>query len=110
MGDQRSEVKGKVIDDETRCTHYHSVHDRIAIKFKCCLTYYPCIHCHEEEAEHAVQHWPRDSFHTQAVLCGTCGTELTIQEYLNAEDNCPFCSASFNPGCRLHHHLYFEMK
>lgn len=45
-------VKGRTTDDQTRCIHYHSAVDIIAIKFKCCNTYYPCFYCHEEEAGH----------------------------------------------------------
>ena len=36
-------VAGDVIDSETRCTHYHSELDIIAIKFYCCDTYFPCF-------------------------------------------------------------------
>ena len=40
-------IKGTVLDKETRCAHYHSEIDRIAIKFFCCNTYFPCYECHE---------------------------------------------------------------
>jgi hypothetical protein len=33
---------------------------------------------------------------------------LTIRQYLNRQAVCPVCRARFNPGCALHHHLYFE--
>jgi uncharacterized CHY-type Zn-finger protein len=102
-------VAGPVIDEETRCIHYHSEQDRIAIKFKCCDTYYPCILCHRETAGHDPVKWERAEYGTRAVLCGTCGAELTIDEYLAHSDACPRCSKSFNPGCSLHHHLYFEL-
>lgn len=101
------EIKGKVIDEETRCEHYKSERDRIAIKFKCCNTYYPCIHCHNETVDHPVERWGKRERQQQAVLCGQCGTKLTIEEYMQANDQCPSCKASFNPGCHLHHHLYF---
>ena len=55
------------IDDQTRCRHYHSERDIIAIKFKCCETYYPCIFCHEEQADHQVEVWPTKEFDTKAV-------------------------------------------
>ena len=35
-------VCGVAIDAQTRCAHYHSELDRIAIKFKCCQAYYAC--------------------------------------------------------------------
>ena len=34
-------------------------------------------------------------------------TELTVDAY-RATDDCPACGAEFNPGCRLHSHLFFE--
>ena len=40
------------------------------------------------------------------MLCGVCGGELTIAEYLTT-DSCTRCGAAFNPGCHLHTHLYF---
>lgn len=101
------EVKGKVIDEETKCEHYQSERDRIAIKFKCCNTYYPCIHCHNEIVDHPAERWGKRERQQHAVLCGACGTELTIEEYIQANDQCPNCNALFNPGCHLHHHLYF---
>ncbi len=102
-------VKGKVIDEQTRCSHYHSTLDIIAIKFKCCGTYFPCYSCHEEEADHPAIAWPIAERHTKAILCGACGHELTITEYLSSENTCPSCHASFNPNCAKHYGLYFEM-
>jgi uncharacterized CHY-type Zn-finger protein len=101
-------VKGKVIDEQTRCVHYHSPLDIIAIKMKCCDTYYPCIHCHNEAAGHAAEVWPATAFDTSAVLCGNCKQELTITQYLQTNYSCPFCAAAFNPRCRNHNHFYFE--
>ena|ERR1051325_5949225 len=101
-------VKGKIVDSHTRCVHYHSPLDIIAIKFKCCGEYYPCYQCHEEEADHAPQVWPKNEFATKAVLCGMCYNEMTIEEYLNSNYQCPFCHAPFNPKCEGHYHLYFE--
>ncbi|MBM7601576.1 putative CHY-type Zn-finger protein [Virgibacillus halotolerans] len=96
------------IDQETRCKHYHSEKDLIAIKFYCCNTYYPCYLCHEEHGcgQHTV--WPAKDFDQKAILCGNCKTELTIHEYMNNENTCPSCGTLFNAGCSLHHHLYFE--
>ena len=109
----RSEIKGiniygKTVDNQTRCQHWHSDLDIIAIKFKCCGKYYPCFSCHEEEADHKPEVWPKAEFNTQAILCGICGTELTISEYQESGNTCPKCTAAFNPGCSKHYHLYFE--
>ena len=102
-------VKGKTVDSHTRCVHYHSPVDVIAIKFKCCEQYYPCFYCYEEEAGHAPGVWQKNEFHTKAILCGMCYNELTIQQYLHCNNQCPFCGASFNPRCNRHYHLYFEV-
>lgn len=99
-------VRGPVVDEQTRCIHYHSPLDVIAIKFACCGEYYPCHLCHAETAGHTAAVWPVARHGELAVLCGVCQTELTITEYLGVDD-CPHCAAPFNPGCRLHSHLYF---
>ena len=104
-----TEVKGKPVDNETRCTHYHSALDVIAIKFKCCNTYYPCFYCHEETAGHAAEVWSKTEFDTKAILCGVCKQEITIHEYQRSNYQCPHCSTSFNPKCSNHNHLYFEV-
>ncbi|WP_240948495.1 CHY zinc finger protein [Bacillus sp. RO1] len=104
------QVLGKTVDDHTRCVHYHSDKDIIAIKFHCCGEYYPCYQCHEEHADHPISIWPKEKFHTKAVVCGDCKFEMTIHEYLNSHSICPKCSSLFNSGCENHHHLYFEKK
>ena len=103
------EVYGKVIDDYTRCVHYYSPIDVIAIKFKCCDKYYPCYKCHEEAAGHPGQTWQKNEWKTKAILCGMCKTELTIEEYMRSGNHCPKCKAAFNPNCSKHYHLYFEI-
>ncbi len=101
-------VKGAVLDQETRCAHYHKEIDRIAIKFYCCQTYFPCHSCHEESGCGHTAVWPRERFGEKAVLCGSCGHELTVNEYLACKSTCPACGIAFNPGCTLHKHYYFE--
>lgn len=102
-------VRGAVIDTQTRCEHYHNKVDIIAIKFKCCGNYYPCIKCHKEEADHRVEVWPKNEFSEKAILCGVCGAELTIEEYITSGSACPNCAERFNAGCANHYHLYFDM-
>ncbi|RYL95029.1 hypothetical protein EWI07_03100 [Sporolactobacillus sp. THM7-4] len=102
------EVKGIDVDQQTRCVHYHTERDIIAIKFKCCGTYYPCYKCHDALSDHPTERWRRDEFNQKAILCGSCGSELTIEEYLSCRSTCPKCGASFNPGCALHYSLYFD--
>ena len=101
------EIYGTGIDPQTRCSHYHSGEDIIAIKFACCGKWFPCFECHADEADHAVQVLPREKFDEQAVLCGACGHQLTVRQYLDCGSKCPSCEASFNPGCAKHYHLYF---
>src|ERR1700712_2892414 len=99
-------VLGRTVDDQTRCVHYSAPNDVIAIKFKCCGSYYPCFQCHRECADHPAEQWPANEWHEKAILCGVCRTDLPIQTYFDVK-SCPHCSAEFNEGCRLHRHLYF---
>ena len=101
------QVLGSPVDDHTRCTHYRTPLDVVAIKFWCCQEYYPCHLCHGESAGHPAAQWPVKEQDTEAILCGVCRSELSVRDYL-AVDDCPRCGARFNPGCRLHAHLYFE--
>lgn len=103
----RIQVAGHPVDNQTRCVHYHSAQDVVAIKFACCGTYYPCFRCHAESAGHQGSVWPASEWNDLALLCGVCRHEMTINAYLGAS-SCPACGAQFNPGCSAHHHLYFE--
>jgi len=107
MAAVRAEVRGIALDSQTRCGHYRSALDIIAIKMKCCGFYYACRDCHDALAGHEAQLWPRDEWNRPAVMCGSCGIELSIHQYLECSNRCPGCSAAFNPGCRNHYHLYF---
>ena len=99
-------VLGKTVDDQTRCVHYSGPTDVIAIKFKCCGSYYPCFECHRECADHPAQQWPADEWDEVAIMCGVCRAEQPIRTYLGILA-CPNCGADFNERCRLHRHLYF---
>lgn len=100
-------VHGRTIDDQTRCVHYGTVLDVIALRFVCCGRFYPCHLCHEEAAGHPALPWPHDRRDEGVVLCGVCGAQLGVDEY-RAVTACPTCDAPFNPGCHLHDALYFE--
>lgn len=104
----KMEIFGPVMDNETRCIHYHTEKDIIAIKFACCERYYPCYKCHEEHAKHAIKRWQQSQFNVKAILCGHCKHELTIQDYMESS-SCPQCMADFNPRCANHYAIYFEM-
>jgi uncharacterized CHY-type Zn-finger protein len=105
---QTPEVRGVEVDAETRCAHWHSPVDIVAIKMACCGVYWACKDCHEALAGHAIAVWGREEWEERAVLCGACWREMTIREYMECESRCPGCGAGFNPGCRKHHHFYFE--
>jgi uncharacterized CHY-type Zn-finger protein len=102
------EVRGMELDAQTRCIHYRSALDIIAIKMACCGVYYACKDCHDALAQHASAVWPRTAWDLKAVLCGACHYELTIREYMASGNICSQCGAGFNPGCRNHYHFYFE--
>jgi uncharacterized CHY-type Zn-finger protein len=102
-------VRGVDLDAQTRCAHWHSLLDIVAIKMKCCGEYYACKDCHDALVPHAITVWPRGEWDSNAILCGACGTELSVRVYLDSANTCPACGAGFNPGCQLHHHLYFEV-
>ena len=103
-------VLGIDVDPETRCAHWHTELDIIALKFACCESYYPCYSCHAEVADHPATIWPKTRFAESAVLCGKCKEELSVDEYLASSYKCPKCGAGFNPGCGLHAHIYFEVE
>jgi uncharacterized CHY-type Zn-finger protein len=102
-------VRGIGVDAQTRCIHYRSRQDVVAVKMKCCGIYYACKDCHDALAGHAIETWPRSEWNEGAVLCGACGAVLTVHQYLECGDTCPACGAPFNPDCRSHHPFYFEI-
>ena len=107
MRSARPPVFGLGLDPETRCAHWRSALDIVALKLACCGTYYACRDCHDALAGHPAKVWPRSASGIVA-MCGACGEEMTIDAYLDCADQCPNCGAPFNPGCRKHRRLYFE--
>lgn len=104
----RPDVGGTGVDQQARCAHWNSEVDVVAIRFRCCGDFYACHSCHQEAVDHPAEIWPRDRFAEQAILCGVCGSTLSIADYLTATA-CPWCAARFNPRCALHAHRYFEV-
>jgi uncharacterized CHY-type Zn-finger protein len=104
------EVLGVNVDSQTRCEHYHGPTDIIAIKMKCCGVYYACKDCHAALADHPIETWPESEWNQHAILCGACGTELTILQYMLSDNRCPSCREQFNTGCRNHYHYYFQVR
>jgi uncharacterized CHY-type Zn-finger protein len=108
MTPNRPAAQGVKLDPQTRCDHWHGPTDIIAIKMKCCGVYYACKDCHDALADHPARVWPRSEWDQEAILCGACGAQLTIHQYLRSGYCCPACRAQFNPRCRSHFHFYFE--
>jgi uncharacterized CHY-type Zn-finger protein len=102
-------VRGVNLDSQTRCQHYRGPTDIVAIKMKCCDIYYACKDCHTALADHPIEVWTESEWEQLAVLCGACGTELSIHQYMRSESRCPVCREHFNPGCRNHYQFYFEV-
>ena len=94
---------------KTRCQHYHSERDIIAIKFKCCQKFYACILCHNSCEDHEPITWKLTEFDEEAIFCGNCNSLLSIQRYLDCNSVCPVCCADFNSRCSNHYHYYFEI-
>jgi uncharacterized CHY-type Zn-finger protein len=109
MSPKIPQVRGLDLDPQTRCAHYHGPTDIIAIKMKCCGIYYACKDCHAALADHPIRVWPKIEWDQKAILCGACGAELTIQEYVNSGSRCTGCREQFNPRCRDHYHFYFQI-
>lgn len=101
-------VRGLDVDAETRCAHWHSPLDIVAIKFKCCGEWYACYDCHMELADHDAVPWPPGERDDPAIRCGSCRGNLTSSEYLACDSRCTRCGAEFNPGCAKHYDLYFQ--
>lgn len=92
----------------TGCFHYNSPQDNVAIKFKCCKSYYACFFCHLKFTTHLPLRWELNEFSTLAILCTQCGNEMTINQYFSCNYFCVHCKVPFNPQCKNHNHLYFE--
>mgnify|MGYP002338726991 CR=1 FL=1 len=106
-GMSSEDVHGVDIDDETRCAHYSSESDVVALRFGCCGEYYACFKCHRAITDHPSEPWPTGRRGEPAVRCGVCSADLTVARYIS-RDVCPDCGARFNPGCADHYHIYFE--
>jgi len=100
-------VRGVDVGPETRCAHYDGDRDVVAIRAAYCDVYYPCHSCHAVVATHEHAVVPREAFDDPAVLCGVCGTTLTVAEYAACGHTCPACGHAFNPGCTRHWDRYF---
>lgn len=101
-------VNGVDIDEETRCRHWHSALDIVALRFACCGEWFSCFDCHSELVDHDPAVWPRRDFGELAAMCGGCGRKISVTEYTGGDSACIACGREFNPSCEQHYHLYFE--
>lgn len=102
-------VQGLDVDAKSRCSHWHSELDIVALRMPGDDTFYPCYACFEAIHKHTAPRWSRESFdQEEAILCGNCATTLSIRKYLDSENTCPNCQHAFNPGCAKHYQHYFE--
>ena len=102
-------VYGQLVDQQTRCVHYHSELDVVALKCFECQKYYPCFQCHNEAENHQFAPYPENLTEDKVVLCGVCQHELRIAEYKH-QPACPYCQHPFNPKCAAHYDLYFKQQ
>jgi uncharacterized CHY-type Zn-finger protein len=102
-------VHGVSVTPLTQCTHWHSPLDIIAIKHFCCKKFYACISCHDACETHESGIWPKVLWDQRAVLCGQCKHVLSVDEYMSGGSKCMKCGSGFNPGCKNHWRMYFDI-
>lgn len=110
------QIVGKLVDEFSRCVHWHGEKDIIALKFKCCPdVYYPCYSCHNEinSEDHVIEKYDiHNDKDKNLIICGICKTEMTFEQYKTTDETnllkCYNCKSPFNPGCKYHYNLYFE--
>lgn len=106
----KREVFGLHLDSESRCIHYHSDKDVVSILFKCCNKWYACCNCHDALENHPIKKWEPCEFKRLAIQCGKCFCQIKIESYLEGENRCPSCKAHFNPKCKEHWDIYFDLE
>ncbi|HGL8834083.1 TPA: CHY zinc finger protein [Streptococcus agalactiae] len=84
------EYFGIGLDSSSRCYHYHTKLDIVALKCAVCQKYYACYKCHDALEEHCFAATKSDEMFP--VLCGSC----------------PYCRMLFNPNCQRHDSIYFS--
>ena len=101
------QAQGLLVDHESRCVHYHSDKDIVALQCYECQKYYACYQCHNKLESHVFSTYPLNLKEDRPILCGSCGKTLTYEEYTET-GTCPFCNAAFNPACQNHYSIYFR--
>ena len=55
-------LRGVGLDAQTRCAHYATARDVVALRFACCPAYWSCHRCHAELADHPAVPVPAGDF------------------------------------------------
>lgn len=84
------EAQGFLVDKQTRCIHYHSKLDIIALQCYDCKKYYACYRCHDSLENHLFEPYPSSLIQDKPILCGVCLNLLTYKQYKESL-SCPFC-------------------
>ena len=101
------QAQGVLVDDESRCVHYHTDKDIVALQCYECQKYYACYQCHNALETHTFTPYPLSLKEDRPILCGSCKKILTYEEY-SKKSSCPYCKAAFNPACQNHYSIYFR--
>ncbi|SCV02318.1 LANO_0F16710g1_1 [Lachancea nothofagi CBS 11611] len=107
--------RGLLIDNQTRCVHWNSELDIVCFKFKCCQKFYSCHSCHDSLETHTTKRYSLTKDQKEpVVLCGACRNIMTFDQYQSklacgSHLQCPSCRAPFNPNCKLHYSIYFDI-
>ena len=80
-----SQINGLLVDDQSRCQHYHSPLDIVALKCFECQKYYACYQCHDRLEAHIYRAYPCQLKQDKVLICGVCRHEMTIEEYQDVE-------------------------
>ena len=91
------QVYGDILDEETRCQHYHSERDIIAKCFAC-QKYYPCFLCHDRYEDHASSGLSCESLRRSSSPLWPLQDRVDyFSVHLGCEDACPSVLILFNP-------------
>ena len=101
-----AQIHGLLVDKESRCQHYHSPLDIVALKCYDCQKYYACYQCHDHIEDHRFRAYPCHIRQDKVVICGVCLHEMTIENYQKSV-SCSHCHSRFNPACSKHYDIYF---
>ena len=101
-------IYGLLVDNQSRCQHYHTELDIVALKCFDCLKYYACYQCHDRlGGTHSFRAYPCHLKQDKVLICGVYQHEMVIDEYQEAIV-CPNCHSAFNLACSKHYDIYFE--